>query len=90
MELTDRVSECGALDRLIETVRAGESRALVVRGDPGVGKTVLLEYCRLYLISQHPFRRAVPHSKVRCSARHSDEHLRVDQNAGTRSGRGET
>jgi DNA-binding CsgD family transcriptional regulator len=44
MELTDRVSECGALDRLIETVRAGESRALVVRGDPGVGKTVLLEY----------------------------------------------
>jgi DNA-binding CsgD family transcriptional regulator len=44
MELTDRVSECGALNRLIETVRAGESRALVVRGDPGVGKTVLLEY----------------------------------------------
>ncbi|HET7247754.1 MAG TPA: AAA family ATPase [Streptosporangiaceae bacterium] len=44
MELTDRVSECGALDRLIETVRAGESRALVVRGDPGVGKTVLLEH----------------------------------------------
>ena len=44
MELTDRVSECGALDRLIETVRAGESRALVVRGEPGVGKTVLLEY----------------------------------------------
>ena len=44
MELTDRVSECGALDRLIEPVRAGESRALVVRGDPGVGKTVLLEY----------------------------------------------
>src|SRR5579864_9285765 len=44
MELTDRVSERGALDRLIETVRAGLSRALVLRGDPGVGKTVLLEY----------------------------------------------
>ena len=42
--LTDRQSERGALDRLIEAVRAGESRALVVHGDPGVGKTVLLEY----------------------------------------------
>jgi len=32
------------LDRLVEAVRAGESRALVMRGDPGVGKTVLLDY----------------------------------------------
>ena len=32
------------LDRLIEAVRAGESRTLVVRGEPGVGKTALLEY----------------------------------------------
>jgi DNA-binding CsgD family transcriptional regulator len=42
--LTDRHSERGALDRLIEAVRIGESRTLVVRGDPGVGKTVLLDY----------------------------------------------
>src|SRR5215472_11586342 len=42
--LRDRLSECGALGRLIEAVRDGESRALVVRGDPGVGKTVLLEH----------------------------------------------
>jgi DNA-binding CsgD family transcriptional regulator len=42
--LTDRLSERGALGRLIEAVRAGESRALVVRGDPGVGKTALLDY----------------------------------------------
>jgi DNA-binding CsgD family transcriptional regulator len=42
--LTDRVTERAALDRLVEDVRAGQSRALVVRGDPGVGKTVLLEY----------------------------------------------
>ena len=42
--LTDRRSERGQLDRLIETVRAGQSQALVVRGDPGVGKTVLLDY----------------------------------------------
>ena len=32
------------LDRLVEAVRGGESRALVVRGEPGVGKTALLEY----------------------------------------------
>jgi DNA-binding CsgD family transcriptional regulator len=42
--LTDRRSERQVLDRLAEAVRAGESRALVVRGDPGVGKTVLLDY----------------------------------------------
>jgi predicted ATPase len=42
--LTGRRRECGVLDRLIEAVRAGESRALVVRGEPGVGKTALLRY----------------------------------------------
>ncbi len=42
--LTDRRSERGVLDRLLDAVRAGESRVLVVRGDPGVGKTALLDY----------------------------------------------
>ena len=42
--LLGRRSECETLDRLLEAVRAGESRALVVRGEPGVGKTALLEY----------------------------------------------
>jgi DNA-binding CsgD family transcriptional regulator len=42
--LTDRRSERGALDRLADAVRGGQSRALVVRGEPGVGKTVLLDY----------------------------------------------
>jgi DNA-binding CsgD family transcriptional regulator/tetratricopeptide (TPR) repeat protein len=39
-----RSSECETLDRLLGAVRRGESRALIVRGDPGVGKTALLEY----------------------------------------------
>jgi DNA-binding CsgD family transcriptional regulator len=43
-ELIGRRGECDVLDRLIEAVRAGEGRALVVRGEPGVGKTALLEY----------------------------------------------
>ena len=42
--LADRRAECAALDRLLDAVRAGESRALVVHGEPGAGKTVLLEY----------------------------------------------
>jgi DNA-binding CsgD family transcriptional regulator len=32
------------LDQLINAVRAGGSRVLVVRGEPGVGKTALLDY----------------------------------------------
>jgi DNA-binding CsgD family transcriptional regulator len=42
--LTNRISERHALDRLVDAVRAGESRTLVMRGEPGVGKTVLLDY----------------------------------------------
>jgi DNA-binding CsgD family transcriptional regulator len=40
----DRRSERAVLDRLLGAVRAGESRVLVVRGDPGVGKSILLDY----------------------------------------------
>jgi DNA-binding CsgD family transcriptional regulator len=43
-ELKDRRAERGVLDNLVEAVRAGESRALVVHGDAGVGKTALLDY----------------------------------------------
>ncbi|MGO8893475.1 MAG: ATP-binding protein [Streptosporangiaceae bacterium] len=48
--LTDRRWERGVFDRLVNAVQAGESRVLVVRGDPGVGKTVLLDY----LVSRAP------------------------------------
>ena len=43
-QLAGRRSERDVLDRLLDAVRAGESRALVVRGEPGVGKTALLDY----------------------------------------------
>jgi DNA-binding CsgD family transcriptional regulator len=42
--LRGRHHECAALDRLVENVRAGQSRVLVLRGEAGVGKTALLEY----------------------------------------------
>jgi DNA-binding CsgD family transcriptional regulator len=42
--LVGRRRELDVLDGLVAAVRSGESRALVVRGEPGVGKTALLEY----------------------------------------------
>src|SRR5213080_262559 len=42
--LVGRSAECGALDRLLEGGREGRSGALVLRGEPGVGKTALLGY----------------------------------------------
>ena len=42
--LRDRYVECEVLDRLVDAVRAGKSQTLVVRGEAGVGKTVLLDY----------------------------------------------
>src|SRR3712207_9217962 len=38
----DRTSERDALDRLVNGVRNGRSSVLVLRGEAGVGKTVLL------------------------------------------------
>src|SRR5580658_5459860 len=42
--LTGRLAERAVLDRFVAGVRAGEGRALVLRGEPGVGKTALLDY----------------------------------------------
>jgi DNA-binding CsgD family transcriptional regulator len=42
--LSGRRAECEALNRLAESVRGGDSRALVLHGEAGVGKTALLEY----------------------------------------------
>jgi DNA-binding CsgD family transcriptional regulator len=43
--LLGRAGERLLLDRLLETVRGGQSAVLVIRGDAGVGKTALLHYC---------------------------------------------
>jgi len=42
--LLGRNDECAALEAPLAAVRGGQSRVLVLRGDPGVGKTALLEY----------------------------------------------
>src|SRR3954469_19619369 len=44
MSLRGRSHECGEIDRLVREVSSGQSGALVLRGEPGVGKTALLHY----------------------------------------------
>ncbi|HTF49762.1 MAG TPA: LuxR C-terminal-related transcriptional regulator [Pseudonocardia sp.] len=44
MRLVDRCAEKQALHELLDSVRAGMSGALVLRGEPGVGKSALLDY----------------------------------------------
>jgi DNA-binding CsgD family transcriptional regulator len=43
-ELTGRRGESGVLDQLVKAVQAGGSRVLVVHGEPGVGKSALLDF----------------------------------------------
>jgi DNA-binding CsgD family transcriptional regulator len=43
-QLVGRRAEREAVDRLLEAARAGYGGVLVVHGEPGVGKTALLEY----------------------------------------------
>src|SRR5580704_2314592 len=40
----NRDAERAVLDRFVAGVRAGEGQSLVVLGEPGIGKTVLLDY----------------------------------------------
>ncbi|MFC7275959.1 AAA family ATPase [Paractinoplanes rhizophilus] len=60
--LRDRHSERDALDRLVTNVRSGRSQVLVLRGEAGVGKSVLLDYlargasgCRVARAAGHEY-----------------------------------
>lgn len=44
--MVGRATERGALDLLLEGARDGAGGALVLRGEPGIGKTMLLDYAR--------------------------------------------
>ena len=44
MELIDRGAERRLLDGVLRDVRSGQSRVLVLHGDPGVGKSALMQY----------------------------------------------
>src|SRR6201981_489751 len=42
--LLDRRGERATVDRVLDEARVGSSAVLVVRGEPGIGKTALLDY----------------------------------------------
>jgi DNA-binding CsgD family transcriptional regulator len=42
--LLDRALERGQIDRVLDLARQGRSAALVLQGEPGIGKTTLLDY----------------------------------------------
>ena len=42
--MIDRRAEKQALHEVLDSVRAGMSGALILRGEPGVGKSALLDY----------------------------------------------
>ena len=44
MSLVGREDECRQLDQLLDSVRGGVSATLVLRGEPGIGKTALVDY----------------------------------------------
>lgn len=46
MDFLGRQAERAAIDNLISRARAGESGVILVRGEAGIGKTMLLEYAR--------------------------------------------
>ncbi|MCZ4603681.1 AAA family ATPase [Streptomyces sp. Lzd4kr] len=56
--------ECGVLDQLIGAVQAGDSRALLVHGEPGVGKTALLEYLTMQTLGCRVVRAAGVESEM--------------------------
>ncbi|WP_406430029.1 ATP-binding protein [Streptomyces sp. NBC_00631] len=43
-DLYGRRQERAALDRILDGARQGDGATLVLWGDPGIGKTALLEY----------------------------------------------
>jgi hypothetical protein len=54
--LLGRESEQRAVDDLLEGARAGRSGVLIVRGEPGIGKTALLAYAAERAEEMKPLR----------------------------------
>ncbi|OBG28537.1 AAA family ATPase [Mycobacterium sp. 852002-51057_SCH5723018] len=64
--LSGRRSECAALERVLDQVRGGRSAVMVLRGEPGIGKTALL---------RHVTDRAAGFTVARCVGVESDMEL---------------
>lgn len=64
MELLGRRREREVLDRLVQAVRDGESRALIIGGEPGMGKTALLDHVADHATGCHVVRAAGVQSEM--------------------------
>jgi DNA-binding CsgD family transcriptional regulator len=72
MELLDREPERASLDRLIEAAERGSGGALVLRGEPGVGLSVLVEHAvaRASAMRVARIRGAKPEREIDFAALH--------------------
>jgi DNA-binding CsgD family transcriptional regulator len=64
VELLGRAPERARLDEVLVALRAGESRVLVLRGPPGVGKSALLDYAEGAAAGVHVLRVAGAESEA--------------------------
>ena len=67
--LWGRRQQCEALDGLLADVRAGRSRVLVVRGEPGIGKTALLGYAAATAKTSRWYTRRASSRRWSCRSR---------------------
>jgi hypothetical protein len=64
VELLGRRRERDVIDRLVQAVRDGESRALIIGGEPGMGKTALLDHVADHATGCHVVRAAGVQSEM--------------------------
>lgn len=64
IQLQGRQRECETLDRLVVSLRAGQSAALVLRGEAGIGKTALLDYVQTHPAASRVVRVAGVESEL--------------------------
>jgi DNA-binding CsgD family transcriptional regulator/tetratricopeptide (TPR) repeat protein len=64
VELLGRRRERDVLDRLVQAVRDGQSRALIIGGEPGMGKTALLDHVADHATGCHVVRAAGVQSEM--------------------------
>ena len=73
----NRRDESAVLEGLLEAVQGGRSGALVVRGQPGIGKTALLEHAVASAIGSGSFVRQGS-SRERAGVRRAASAVRAD------------
>src|SRR5580700_2166361 len=81
--LWGRRQQCRVLDELLAEVRAGRSRALVVRGEPGIGKTALHEvqpgrHLRGQALAHHRIVREGPQPGLAHPGTHHARSVKID------------